>query len=70
MFSLINNLVSLGLWLLIGIPILLFLGYFMALAGHVFLGGPLWLWIIIVSAIIIGGAVEQFNKQKLKESTE
>lgn len=67
MFGLINNLFTLVLVLLIGIPLLAFFAYFAAYFVQGLIGGPMWLWMIIIAIIGIGTSVEELNKAK-KES--
>lgn len=70
MFTFINNLLSLGLYILLGIPIALFLVYILSSMGSNFFGGPLWLWFIINSFICFLAIKESYNKAKLKQEHE
>jgi len=68
MFGLINNLFTLVLVLIIGIPVI---GFFAYIAGHFaqsLFGGPIWLWIAITCIFGIGLAIEELNKAKSKNS--
>ncbi|GBF34146.1 hypothetical protein DCCM_3258 [Desulfocucumis palustris] len=67
MFSLINNLLNLGLYLLVGIPVAIFLVYILSSIGSNFFGGPLWIWFIGNSVIAFFAINESYNKAKLKQ---
>jgi membrane protein required for beta-lactamase induction len=70
LFSLISNFTSLILWVVIGVPIVLLLLYFLALVGHNFFGGPLWLWVTIVGVLGFSCIIEEYNKFKAKKERQ
>jgi len=69
MFSFINNLMSLVLLLIIGIPFLLFVAYMGAGFAQGLFGGSTWLWMTIFIVFGIGAAAEDYNKSKSKQSS-
>lgn len=68
--SLINSLIGLSLYILIGLPIVIFIIYILATVGSSFFGGPTWLWFIITSILLIPAAKEGLDKAKLKNQTK
>lgn len=49
------------LWIGMGLPIALLLIYIFSIVGHVFIGGPIWLWFTIS---LIGGFISAYGKFK------
>lgn len=66
LIKLINNLIGLGFYALVGLPIVLFVVYIAALTGSSFFGGPVWLWFIGILILAIPTCKEAFEKGKLK----
>lgn len=58
MFSFIDNLIK----LVIGIPIMIVLVYFLGALCQAFFGGPIWLWIAGILIIGVLAVIEEFNK--------
>ena len=70
MFSLIHNVISLILWIVLGVPIYLFLCYCGASFCQACFGGPIWLWMTIMIIFGIGAAVEKYQQPLINQSNQ
>lgn len=69
LINLINSLLNLSLVLLIGVPIACFLIYIFSGILSSFIGGPIWLWFIIILILSIPTCKQGIDKAKLKNET-
>lgn len=68
----ILSFLNLGLYLFLGLPIVILLVTFASHVFHSFFGGPVWLWFIIFIIIGLCSSKSKFEEQmrKLKKSNE
>lgn len=65
-----NSLVNLGFYLIVILPIASFIAYLCAIIISSLIGGPTWLWFVIMLLLGIAGAKEKLDKAKQKFERE
>jgi len=69
LIALINNLIGLSFYVLVGLPIALFIVYIAAVTGSTFFGGPTWLWFIGIMILAIPTCKDAYEKGKSKKQS-